>query len=71
MDYVLVFYTVNFVTNFLKINWFSFGVPDNILYRFFKINNIDAVLQQGCNLKLHDRGLFAQCVRIICEVVKF
>lgn len=37
MDYVLAFYTVNFVTNFLKINWFSFGVPDNILYRFFKM----------------------------------
>jgi hypothetical protein len=36
MDYVLAFYTVNFVMNFLKIKWFffSFGVPDNILYRF-------------------------------------
>lgn len=37
MDYVLAFYTVNFVMNFLKINWFSFGVPDNILYRFLKM----------------------------------
>lgn len=37
MDYVLAFYTVNFVMNFLKINWFSFGVPDSILYRFLKM----------------------------------
>lgn len=28
---------------------------------------MDAVLQQGCNLKLHDRGLFTQRVRIFVK----
>lgn len=38
---------------------------------FLKCNNIDAVLQQGCNLRLHDKGLLTQRAQIFAKWLNF